>query len=292
MTGEDAPQFETKASGFGVLTSAEREHGFDFQLKFATTVWSKEQKKQETLQLYPLAMQNPLVQQNPRALWMLLDRVWKAIGTADLQSIIPCPPAGDEPREPKLEWSMIQRGEEVAVNPSDDDDAHILDHRMRLERAIDQSQDRRDPPAEKDLMHHIIAHEGQKRAKMALQAMAQRIQAQLQAQQAQQQPGMQPGAPGAPQAVLPAPPLNAPEPVANAAPAEPPGGVNCRVSIRSWTAATPRALEQLLGSRGWQLTEQRLKRELEIQLARPGASAYGSRHRGDSRESGDAAGWL
>lgn len=232
VTGDDAPQFEVKADGFGVLTSDEREHGFDFQIKFATTVWSREAKKAETVQLYGVAMQNPIVQQNPRALWMLLDKVWRAIGSGSLADIIPCPPDQGEPKEPKLEWSMILKGDEVTVNPLDDDDAHIIDHRMRLERAVEQQPARRDPPAERALMQHIMAHEGQKRAKMGLQRLVQQAQAHM-AAQAQQQPGQpgqppqpgmgapaQPGQaqPGQPSAVMPAPPLNAPEPVLNGTP--------------------------------------------------------------------------
>ena len=194
VTGDDAQQFETQPGGFGVMTPADREHGFDFQLKFATTVWSKEAKKAETLQLYGLAMQNPIVQQNPRALWLLLNKIWKAIGDGNLQEIIPCPPDPGTPKDPKDEWSMILKGDDVEVNPLDDDDAHMLDHRKRLDWEQDQIDDRRDPRSEKAMKLHIIAHERQKRHKLILAQLAQQAMQQIQAMQ-QPQPA-QPGAPG------------------------------------------------------------------------------------------------
>lgn len=215
VTGDDAPQFEDlNKPGFGVMTANEREHGFDLQLKFATTVWSKEAKKAETLQLYGLAMQNPIVQQNPRALWLLLDKVWKAIGAGTLSDIIPCPPDPGNPVDPKIEWEEILKGEQdVDVHPLDDDDAHMLDHRKRRDYEMDQPLARRDKRAEKAIDAHIVAHERQKRHKQALQAMAQQAIQQIQQQQGPQPQGQaQPGQPspnGPP--VAPPLPLNAPE---------------------------------------------------------------------------------
>ncbi len=211
VTGDDPLDFAEGPSGFAKLMPEEREHGFDFQLKFATTVWSKEAKKAETLQLYGLAMQNPIVQQNPRALWLLLDKVWTAMGVGTLGEIIPCPPDPGNPQDPKDEWSEILKGEDVQVHPLDDDDAHMLDHRKRYDYECDQPAARRDPRAEKAILAHIVAHERQKRHKQALAAMAQQAIQQIQAQQqnGQQQPGQPPASVGP--AVLPPNPLNPPE---------------------------------------------------------------------------------
>lgn len=200
VTEDDANGLFDSDNGFGTMTTEEREHGFDFQLKFATSIWSREAKKAEWLQLYQVAIQNPLVQQNPKALWALLNRLWKAIGEDDFASIIPPPPDMDLPLDPKTEWAMVLKREDVKVNPLDDDDVHIMDHTRRVEKDREQNPENQDPGAEKEMLAHIQDHEHQKRQKMILQALAQRIQQQI----AAQQQGMQgAGAPAPPVAQNP-----------------------------------------------------------------------------------------
>ena len=202
VTGDDAPFDVDK--GFGAMTAEDREHPFRFDVKFATSIYSREAKKAALLQLYGLSVQNPIVMQNPRALWVLLNRIWEAFGETTFADIIPEPPETDRPKDPKEEWQEMQDGEEVKVNPLDDDAAHIQDHRNRLQREHQEPPDRRDERLMKLAVAHILAHEQQRRQKMVLQelitAATNEIQAGMQ-NGGQSQPGQppmgQPPAPGA-----------------------------------------------------------------------------------------------
>lgn len=212
VTGEDADNVYETQDGFGSLNANERMHNFDFQLKFATSVYSREAEKNEMVALYNMSMQNPLVQQNPKALWELLNRLWKTAGKPGFSDIIPAPPELDNPRRPVDEWSLMLKGDQdVMVNPLDNDDAHIMDHRRRLAREVAGPVESRHPAVEKQMAEHILDHEHQKMQKMRLQALAQKIQAQLAAEQQtlgagpsgplnplQPQPGAPPPGPEAP----------------------------------------------------------------------------------------------
>lgn len=224
VTEEDAVGYDV-SNGFGTMTAEEREHPFGFDIRFATSVWAREAKKQMLMQLYGLSMQNPIVQQDPKALWTLLNRVWQAFGEDGFQDVIPEPPHPERPKMPKEEWALMLKGEAVHVSPIDDDDQHLIDHRRRLEDEINEPDDRQDPQLQHLAKAHIIEHERQKRQKMLLQQLAAKaIQAM---QQAQQQNGQPPqlspdggAAPGMPAGGFGAPPLNAPpeQPALAAAP--------------------------------------------------------------------------
>lgn len=213
VTEEDAEGLYDVNNGFGTMTAEEREHSFDFQLKFANNIYSKEANKERAVQLYGLAVANPIVQQNPRALWSLLDRVWKAVspGGASFSDIMPAPPKLDEPLDPKTEWAMALKGEDIVVNPMDDDKAHLIDHRKRLEQEmLEDDPQRRDPQAEAMMAQHIHEHEGQLRAKMVVQQLMQSVDAMA---------GQQPGQPGgqSPGPAAPQGPPQAPAPAVNGA---------------------------------------------------------------------------
>lgn len=196
-TGDDADGLFDTVNGFGTMTTEDRNHSFGFDVKFATSVWSREARKQTVMQLYALSIQNPIVQSNPKALWTLLNRVWEANGEKNFGDVIPEPPETDRPRSPKEEWSMLLAGEDVEVNPLDDDKAHTTRHRADLQQlALDGKEDpaRKDPRTMKAAMAHIIQHEQQIRRKMALQELVAAA-----ANELQQRLGGQP-APGAPPA--------------------------------------------------------------------------------------------
>lgn len=223
-TEEDADGQYDVSDGFGRMTVQEREHGFDFALKFATSVWSREADKDRLMQVYGALMQNPLVMQNPRALWVLMSKLWDAFGYGDFGEVIPKPADLDEPKDPKEEWAMALQGEEIDVNPADDDKAHILRHTRDLEREQIAKPEDRDPRAVAEMSQHIVEHQKQIRQKMLLQAVVQRAQAEA-AQQGQSAPGMPPqGPPQAgppPGAASPGPPAPAPPGVQS--PQAPPG---------------------------------------------------------------------
>lgn len=186
VTQEDAGGLYDVNQGFGRMTSEQREHEFGFELKFATSVWSREAKKQAIMALYQLSVQNPIVAQNPNALWGLLNTVWKAFGEGNFTDILPEPPELDQPRKPKEEDEMLLKGDadEVHVNALDDDLAHMQEHRKRLQMATQEPPERQDKRFQAELVQHILKHEEQRRQKMLLQAAFQQA---MQAHQAQQQ---------------------------------------------------------------------------------------------------------
>lgn len=212
---EDDPQFDVN-KGFGTMTAEDRLHPYSFDLKFATSLWSREAKKQHLLQLYGLSLQNPIVAQNPRALWVILNRVWEAFGEDSFREILPEPPSLEQPMMPKQEWVEMMKGDVVQVSPLDDDTQHILDHRRRLEQEINEPPERQDKELQQIAFKHIAQHETQIRQKQILQALAQRAVAALQ----QQNGGMAPPAAGGiePGPSAPAPSNGAPQLPAGPAP--------------------------------------------------------------------------
>jgi hypothetical protein len=168
--------FDVKKGG-SFMTPKEFGGRYDFRLKFATTVWARQQKKQEFMAFYQAAMMNPLVQQNPRAMWQLLNMLAKQF-SIDFSEIIPKPPDIDRPKTPEEEWTEMLEGIEVNVNPIDDDQQHITAH---IAQAEDERKDPdRDAQAIGFLVKHILDHQQQMRSKMLMQSMVQNLAQQLQ----------------------------------------------------------------------------------------------------------------
>lgn len=180
VTEEDANGVLAKDRRSGGMRMTQEEFGgkFDFKLEFATDIWSKQQKKAEELQLYQLGVQNPLVVQNPVALWSITSKLYKAFGNSNFEDLVPKPPQPDLPINPKREWTMLLEGEEVHVNAQDNDDEHLVRHHMDLQDENARGENK-DEKAVEGLVTHIIEHEKQKRAKMMMAAMAQVVAGQL-----------------------------------------------------------------------------------------------------------------
>lgn len=221
VTEEQANGLFDVRQGGAYMTPKEFGGRYDFRLKFATTVWARQQKKQEVLAFYQAAMMNPLCQQNPNALWQLLNMLAKSFNI-DFSDIIPKPPDIDRPKTPEEEWTEMLEGQTVNVNPLDNDQDHINAHIAQLE---DERQDPdRDAQAIGLMVKHILDHQQQMRTKMLMQSMVQNIAQSLMpspGQQLGQQmaqhiqlaqqaygvgPPPQPGAPGVPGASMPMPP--------------------------------------------------------------------------------------
>jgi hypothetical protein len=192
VTEEDSGGLFDTQHGGAYMTAGELGGRYDFELKFATSVWSRETQKQNDLALYQLDMQNPLVMQNPRALWHALDRAHKALGDDSFSQLVPRPPDAGLPKTPDEEDTLILQGEEVDVHPMDEDTLHLLRHR-RLIREM-----REDPERDKEafdrLVEHATKHVQQLAHKKLMAAMAQQIAQTVAAQQQQAGPGM-PAAP-------------------------------------------------------------------------------------------------
>lgn len=173
VTEEEAGGLFEANRGGSTITPEERGGRYDFELRFATSVWAKQVKKQETLELYGIAMQNPIVAQSPRALWVLLNKAFKAMGDDNLSAIIPEPPDLGLPKQPREEWTLMLQGEDVQVNPNDNDDLHLQMHRRF--RELELKKERPDMDAVDRSIEHEIAHESAKRQKMLMQAMTAKL---------------------------------------------------------------------------------------------------------------------
>lgn len=183
VTEEQANGLFDVKNGGAFMTPKEFGGRFDFRLKFATTVWARQQKKQEAMGFYQAAMANPLCQQNPRAMWSLLNMLAKEFNI-DFQDIIPKPPDIDRPKTPDEEWTEMLEGQQVHVNPQDDDQAHITAHIAQLE------DERKDPDRDAQAIamgvQHILDHQQQIRTKALMQSMVSNIAQSLQPNPQQQ----------------------------------------------------------------------------------------------------------
>jgi len=178
--------FDVKSGG-SFMTAKEFGGRYDFRLKFATSVYARQAKKQELLAFYGICMQNPLIAQNPKALWTLLNRLAIEFGITDFDTLVPPPPDLDAPQTPDQEWNRMLEGEsDVVPNPMDNDQLHLVKHQIQLEEA--QKDPDKDGQAISFLMKHILETHHQVRTKMLMQALTQKLMLQM---SGQQQPGMQ-----------------------------------------------------------------------------------------------------
>ena len=168
VTEEDADGLFPTENGGSVLTMEDRDGRYDFKLEFASSVWSKEVKKEMALARYQLDLQNPLIVQNPRALWSVTRDVHEALGDPNFADLVPEPPAPDIPVDPKVEWTRMLEGEDVHVNPLDNDELHMIRHSQDFERA--QRTPGTDPDAIVKLHAHYLSHIAQLQQKKLTQA--------------------------------------------------------------------------------------------------------------------------
>jgi hypothetical protein len=197
--------FNVKQGG-AFMTAKEFGGKYDFKLKFATSVWSRQAKKQDFFAFYQAAVQNPLLMQNPTGLWQLLNLLAKNFDI-DFAEIVPKPPELDRPKSPDEEWTEMLEGETVMVNPQDDDQLHLQQHISQLE------DERKDPDRDVGaiglMVKHILDHQMQVRTKMLMQTLTQNLMQSLQppqqspAQQTVQQLQQMYSAPPQPQLGMP-----------------------------------------------------------------------------------------
>jgi hypothetical protein len=170
VTEEDADGLFPTNDGGSILTFEERDGRYDFRLQFANSVWSKEAKKENALARYQLDLQNPLIAQNPIALWETTKAAHEALGDPNFEDTVPRPPQPDLPVDPKEEWVNLLHGEEIHVNPLDNDQLHLIRHMADMKKA-EADPEHADPDALKKLVvhyHEQIAQLMQKRMQQAL----------------------------------------------------------------------------------------------------------------------------
>jgi hypothetical protein len=152
VTEDDADGLFEVNNGASMLSIDDRDGRYDFRLQFANSLHSREMKKQEALALYQLDMQNPLIQQNPVALWECVNKAHEALGDPNFKDIVPRPPQPDLSIDPKDEWVSLLHGEDIHVNPQDNDQLHLIRH-MRDIKATEA-----DPQHEPDVLKKGIIH--------------------------------------------------------------------------------------------------------------------------------------
>ncbi len=199
VTEEDADGlFPTKGGG-ATITSEDRDGRYDFDIKFATSAESKEVKKQQTIQRYGIDLQNPLIVNNPSALWEVTRQVHEALGDANFAAMVAKPPEQDIPVDPKQEWARIQEGEEVNPHPMDNDELHLVRHRRDI--AASETDPNADKDAVQKLSIHYMQHIEQLQQKKIVQALADQAMTAIQQLAPSPMPGM--GGPGVPQSAVP-----------------------------------------------------------------------------------------
>ena len=146
---------------------------YDFDLKFVTSVYSREAEKERTLAMYQLDLANPLVVQNPRALWMVTNRVHQALGDDNFGDIIPEPPDLLLPRTARQEWVLALEGEPFEVHPDDNDILHVREHADQVRR--EQESSRKDAQAVEMMLKHMKEHQAQHSQKLLRQALTNQL---------------------------------------------------------------------------------------------------------------------
>jgi hypothetical protein len=169
VTEDDANGLFPVNDGGAMLTYEDRDGRYDFRLQFANSVWSKEVKKQQALARYQLDLQNPLIVQNPRALWQVTKDAHESLGDPNFADLVPEPPQPDLPVNPKEEWTRMLEGEDVHVNPLDNDQLHLIRHMQDLKKA-EQEPQAVDPDSIQKLVAHYRQHIMQLQQKKIQQA--------------------------------------------------------------------------------------------------------------------------
>jgi hypothetical protein len=171
VTEEDADGMFAVNNGGAMLTLEDRDGRYDFRLQFANSVYSREAKKEQSLARYQLDLQNPLIMSNPLALWEVTNKAHEALGDPNFADLVPRPPQPDIPVDPKTEWVNLLHGEDVQVNPQDNDQLHLIRHMKDLQRAEDDTSGATaDPDAIQKLMKHYRDHIAQLQQKKLQQA--------------------------------------------------------------------------------------------------------------------------
>lgn len=170
VTEEDAQGLFDVAQGGAKLTEAERNGRFDFRIKFASSYWSREAKKERFLQLYQLLLGNPLIATNAIVLGQVTRELCKQLGHPDIAALIPMPAQIDAPRTPGDEWTLMLEGRDAPVNPQDNDEMHMVEHQRQLQVALQAPEP--DQDAIMRLQDHMAKTEIQIQQKLQMQAMA------------------------------------------------------------------------------------------------------------------------
>ncbi len=173
VTEEKAGGLFDIRQGGAFMTPKEFGGRYDFKLKFATSVWSRQAKKNELMGFFAICLKNPIVASNPKALWALTNRLAREFGIDDFASLVPPPPDLDQPKTPDQEWNDMLQGEVVKPNPQDHDELHLIEHHAQLEE--ERTKPDRDVQAIKLMVKHILDTEQQIRTKQLMASLTSQV---------------------------------------------------------------------------------------------------------------------
>lgn len=186
VTEEQSKGLFDTAKGGSYMTAKEFGGRYDFRLKFATSAYAREAQAQKVIQFYQAAVQNPLVMTNPKGLWVLLNKLAKALGIDDFSTVIPEPPDLDNPKTPDEEWSEMLEGDDtVHPNPSDHDQLHLMAHEKQLAEAI------KDPDVDMQAVYLLQTHIRETNKQIAYKQVMQTLTNQLMQSMADAHPAVQ-----------------------------------------------------------------------------------------------------
>lgn len=173
VTEEEAGGLFEVKGGFASLSPIEREFLVDFDFEMSDQPSEKELKKAEALQLYQLDLSNPLIVQNPRALWRITKRLHEAFGDEEFSSVVPEPPDIGMPKTPKEEWNLALQGEDFTVHPMDHDEQHLAAHYADVQMEMASRQP--DLDAIRRMSRHIAEQQSQLMQKRMMAGLATKV---------------------------------------------------------------------------------------------------------------------
>ncbi len=142
----------------------------NFTLKFATSKTAKDVQAARAIELAKLDLQNPLLAQNPVALWHVTRRYHEAMGDTEFETVVPKPPEADLPVSPEVELQRLINGERIFVHPMDNHAWHIQKHTEQMNRLAQSS-----TPDERmltELAAHVAEHTSKERMAQMANALA------------------------------------------------------------------------------------------------------------------------
>jgi hypothetical protein len=173
VTEEDAGGLFPVRAGFSELTPAERTGFFDFSFTLGDEPSELNQKQMEALQLYQIDLGNPLIVQNPVALWEVTNRLHEAFGDDSFKEAVPRPPGMGNPKTPREEWTLALQGEDFMVHPMDNDEQHLAVHFADVE--AERQARMPDENAIRRMLRHIAEHQSQLAQKRMMVGLARNL---------------------------------------------------------------------------------------------------------------------
>lgn len=120
------------------MTKDDFQGDFDFDIGPPTSQINRQQATQELLQLYALAIQNPLSMQNPSIILALSRKLLEKFGQPDIAALLPDPEQMAPPQSPEQENVRLLQGEDVDPHPADNHIRHIQIHQGLLDSITNQ----------------------------------------------------------------------------------------------------------------------------------------------------------